>query len=78
MQKSVIMIIIGIVILAGGIGASIFLGQESPVPVAQPETSQTKETEIIPPTFDVVRVNHQGNAVMAGRAHPGSTVEVLQ
>jgi len=76
-QKSVIMIIVGIVILAGGIAASVFMGQESPAPVAQPETPQTKETEIIPPAFDVVRVNHQGNAVMAGRAHPGSTVEIL-
>ncbi|MBL4615952.1 MAG: LysM peptidoglycan-binding domain-containing protein, partial [Magnetovibrio sp.] len=32
---------------------------------------------IIAPSFDVVRVNPEGNAVMAGRAHPGSTVEIL-
>ena len=77
MQKSVIMVIMGIVILVGGIGASIFMGQDTPAPVIKPQQSETEKTEIIPPTFDVVRVNRKGNAVMAGRAHPGSTVEVL-
>lgn len=76
-QKSVLMILVGIAILAGGIGASIFVGQDTTTPATQPEQSTNKETEITPPTFDVVRVNHEGNAVMAGRAHPGSTVEVL-
>ncbi len=30
-----------------------------------------------PPTFDVVRVNPQGDTVIAGRAQPGSTVAIL-
>ncbi len=43
-------------------------GGESPVPVAEgPE----------PPTIDVVRVDHDGNSVVSGRAEPGSTVTIL-
>lgn len=30
----------------------------------------------VPPSFDVVRIDREGNAVMAGRAEPGSTVSI--
>ena len=83
MQKSVMIGVLGVVIVAVAVGLSIMLGDVEtppppPVQATQPDpTSQTQAEEIIPPSFDVVRVNPEGNAVMAGRAHPGSRVEVL-
>lgn len=82
MQKSVMIGVIGAVIVAVAVGLSIMLGDvETPAPAPQPQPDRAAPAEqaetIIPPTFDVVRVNPEGNAVMAGRAHPGSTVEVL-
>ena len=35
------------------------------------------EKKIVPPQFDVVRVNPRGDAVIAGRAEPGAKVTVL-
>ena len=32
---------------------------------------------LISPTFDVVRVNRKGDAVIAGRAYPGARVIVM-
>ena len=83
MQKSVMIGVLGVVIVAVAVGLSIMLGDVEtppppPVQAPQPDsTSQTQAEEIIPPSFDVVRVNPEGNAVMAGRAHPGSRVEIL-
>ena len=77
MQKSILMAIVGAAILAGAIGASVLIGQEQPAPPSAVQKTDKEIIKIIPPTFDVVRVNHEGNAVMAGRAHPGSTVEIL-
>lgn len=40
-----------------------------------PEKQMEPETQsLTPPSFDVVRVNPRGDAVIAGRAHPGSLV----
>lgn len=81
MQKSVIVGVLGVVIIAVAVGLSVMLGDsDAPVTEAQspkntPATAQVEK--IIPPSFDVVRVNPEGNAVMAGRAHPGSRVEIL-
>lgn len=42
------------------------------------ETPQTPEAPgAIPPSFDVVRIDQQGNTVMAGRAAPSATVDIL-
>jgi len=74
--------VLGAVIVAVAIGLSVMLGDvetlaptSSTAPASPPPAEQTES--IIPPTFDVVRVNPEGNAVMAGRAQPGSTVEIL-
>lgn len=84
MQKSVMIGVLGAVIVAVAIGLSVMLGDvdtpPAPPPTAKPEpapAAQSQAEEIIPPSFDVVRVNPEGNAVMAGRAHPGSRVEIL-
>jgi len=75
--------VLGVIIVAVAVGLSIMLGDVEtppppPVQATQPDpTSQTQAEEIIPPSFDVVPVNPEGNAVMARRAHPGSRVESL-
>ncbi|OEJ65113.1 LysM peptidoglycan-binding domain-containing protein [Magnetovibrio blakemorei] len=81
MQKSVIVGALGVVIIAVAVGLSVMLGDsdapmtEAQSPTTSPATAQVEK--IIPPSFDVVRVNPEGNAVMAGRAHPDSHVEIL-
>ena len=83
MQKSVMIGVAGAIIVAVAVALSILLGDvDTPPPAseAKPGTEATQEPqaeEIIPPSFDVVRVNPEGNAVMAGRAQPGSKVEIL-
>lgn len=80
MHKAVMIGVIGAVAVAVAVGLSIMLGKpDAPAPEPKPAQPQASEQieEIIPPTFDVVRVNPDGNAVMAGRAHPGSDVEIL-
>lgn len=82
MQKSVVIGVLGAVAVAIAVVLSLFLGDaEAPLPQTPPapatNTPAAAVETIIPPTFDVVRVNPEGNAVMAGRANPGSTVEVL-
>ncbi|RVU34707.1 LysM peptidoglycan-binding domain-containing protein [Hwanghaeella grinnelliae] len=68
-------------------------GQQSVQPSAQSQSASTSETGVAPPSgdsaqadkatdpnkpsFDVVRLSQQGDSVMAGRAKPGSTVEIL-
>ena len=47
-----------------------------PQPVTVPATKKESPGPV-PPTFDVVRVNPKGDAVMAGRAEPGNTVIVM-
>ncbi|MBL8708168.1 MAG: LysM peptidoglycan-binding domain-containing protein [Rhodospirillaceae bacterium] len=47
--------------------------------VANPAATEVAAAEpmLIPPSFDVVRVNPNGDAVIAGRATPGATVILL-
>jgi len=84
LQKSVMIGVLGVVVIAVAVGLSVMLGDvESPPPSppvkkTQQSSSPAQQTEdIIAPSFDVVRVNPEGNAVMAGRAHPGSRVDIL-
>ena len=83
MQKSVMIGVLGAVIVAVAVGLSVMLGDvETPPPAtaekAEPAPAPKAQVQdIIAPSFDVVRVNPEGNAVMAGRAHPGSRVEIL-
>lgn len=42
-----------------------------------PEINDVTGVDVITPSFDVVRITTEGNAVVAGRAAPGATVEIL-
>lgn len=44
---------------------------------AQPPTGEAEEAAAVPPSFDVVRVNPSGDAVIAGRAQPDAEVTIL-
>ncbi len=84
MNKPVIVAIVGIVVVALAIALNFVLdrGDEDrprPAPVAQTAPPPVKETAgIDAPSFDIVRVNPQGNTVIAGRAKPGSKVEIYE
>jgi hypothetical protein len=82
----------GLVVLAAAAGlalhertnvqapASAPAPQAAPPPqaAAQPQASAATPSPIQKPSFDVVRINPQGNAVMAGRAAPGSEVTIAE
>ena len=76
--------LIVLVLLALGDGALLLYlhygrHQAPPAPAAPP-AAQTPAPQAAsatpPPSFDIVRVDPQGNAVLAGRAMPGATVTV--
>ncbi|MBF0251949.1 MAG: LysM peptidoglycan-binding domain-containing protein [Alphaproteobacteria bacterium] len=86
MQKSVLIGVVGAVAVVVAVVLSMMLGDTDDAPPAPPtatanERPQTepaaKAERLVPPTFDVVRVNPDGNAVMAGRAHADSRVDIL-
>jgi nucleoid-associated protein YgaU len=65
------------VVALGAIAGLSYLGlrpQLQPTPPAPPPPAATNV--INPPSFDVVRVDPNGNTVLAGRAAPGATVTV--
>ena len=77
---------IGGTAVAAAIGVNVFLWQDevkvtltaTPTPAQAPaKTASPEITAETPPSFDVVRVDPGGNAVMAGRARPGSKVVIL-
>ncbi len=52
------------------------LNSSSPVATSPPIAPPSQINETIPPSFDVVRVTPNGNAVIAGRATPNSRVVI--
>lgn len=92
MSRSLLVAVIGLVIVAVAIGLNFLPGptpgptedeRRSPPGESRPaedrETTQpAKQARIAKPTFDVVRVNPEGDTVIAGRAEPGSTVVILE
>lgn len=73
-------IVIALLIIAFGFGGWYVYqnrGDLQPDPeVTEESDSQDPLPGIAPPTFDIVRVSRQGFATVAGRGHPGSTVEL--
>ncbi|HKY95624.1 MAG TPA: LysM peptidoglycan-binding domain-containing protein [Kiloniellales bacterium] len=51
--------------------------QAAAEPADEPAAAAPPAASVAPPSFDIVRVQKDGNAVVAGRAEPGSTVQLL-
>lgn len=87
MSRSLLVAIVGLVIVALAIVLNYLpvprTNAPSPPtangpPAQNPATSPPAEKRgILHPTFDVVRVNPEGDAVLAGRARAGSTVVIM-
>ena len=77
MSRSTLIAVAGIVVIAVAIGMSVWTKRhEAPAPAAV--TSQSAKTEQSNrPSFDVVRINAQGETVIAGRALPKAEVTIL-
>jgi nucleoid-associated protein YgaU len=58
----------------GAVGELTAEAPSASKPIGEPEESAAPK----PPSYDIVRVNPKGDAVIAGRAMPGSTVEILE
>jgi len=88
MSKSIFLSIIGAVIVAIAIGLSFILDSDDEALGPLPGTATIKaapgappapgadKADAVQPSFDVVRINPEGDTVMAGRAAPGATVRI--
>jgi LysM domain len=78
-----LLVLAGVVVLAGVAGLALRERTTVQAPANAPPSQATAQMQppaaapaIQKPSFDVVRINPQGNAVMAGRAAPGSEVTI--
>ena len=87
-NRPLIIGVIGVVLLAiGGLSGWLALRhaerEDHPRPVNPPaatapaQPAPSAATQVVPPSFDVVRINPTGDAVMAGRAAPNATVHIF-
>jgi nucleoid-associated protein YgaU len=71
----------GVVTVAVAVGIALYQGREESFAPPQPpagETAKPPSKATVPlPAFDVVRVDAEGHAVIAGRAEPASRVIIL-
>jgi nucleoid-associated protein YgaU len=58
------------------VGGLIYLGLKPDLQPTPPAPPPPAAATVTPPVFDVVRVDDQGNTVLAGRAVPGATVTI--
>ena len=88
MGKLTLLVIIGAVLLAVAIGLNSLIDWDgrwrdttAPPPAAS-SSSQLQAPQLarqpVAPSFDVVRVNPNGDAVIAGRATPGAEVTIME
>ncbi|MGH6953410.1 MAG: Ig-like domain-containing protein [Alphaproteobacteria bacterium] len=88
--RVIIVGIVGAVLVAAAVGVSYWTTENSggpqptapeaagEPPAAAPGEAPAEATEALaPPSFDVVRIGPEGNAVIAGRAPPHSVVTIL-
>ena len=52
-------------------------GTDRSKPIVQPDASDAKTADLLPPQFDLLRVEPDGSTVVAGRAKPGGKLEVV-
>lgn len=79
--RPTLLVLVGLVVLAGTVGFAL---RDRTINQAPPALSQAAVQPEAPapaapvqkPSFDVVRINPQGDTVMAGRAAPGSQVTI--
>jgi nucleoid-associated protein YgaU len=65
--------------LAAGRDVAQPMGQAQPAPAPTPTSLPTPATDApLVPSFDVVRVEPNGESVIAGRGAPGATIEMLR
>lgn len=89
-KRALAIAVVGAIVLAAALSFNFYLGREERIQTATPSTStpgaptpgmEPKAPAIAPrgnePSFDIVRVSPEGNAVIAGRTAPGSEVTVL-
>lgn len=79
MNKPIVIAAVGAVVVAVAIGWNVmeFQQESKPAPSDPAPAQQAEQAEDVHPTFDVVRVNPRGDTVIAGRAQPGASVEIL-
>ena len=86
LNKPLLIAAVGAVAVAGAIAVNVALlrdeaagtgGPGQPARQATAGAERAPATAVARPSFDVVRVDPNGDAVMAGRAPPGSTVVIL-
>ncbi|MEX0694953.1 MAG: LysM peptidoglycan-binding domain-containing protein [Rhodospirillales bacterium] len=90
-KTPVLLVVLGLAAIAAAIGLNEFTwreditaGNEQSEPASKPsadtetkaEQEQTTPSNV--PSFDVVRVNPEGDTVIAGKAPPGSEVRILE
>jgi hypothetical protein len=80
-SRPVILAIIGAIVVGLAIGMNYWSQQPDVTPeqtsagkAAKPKPAVSHSPRTLPPAFDVVRINPNGNTVIAGRARPGSVV----
>lgn len=88
MNRPLIIAAVGVLVVVLAIGLNYFSKQpkapdesvsvEPPVTAGSTPAEPTATQSVQPPTFDVVRVGPLGDAVMAGRAEPGSKVFIME
>lgn len=76
MKRPVVIAIIAAILIAGAVALNLTL-QKPEVRTASPASRTAQVPAAVKPSFDVVRIDAQGNTVMAGRAAPGATVVIL-
>ncbi|WP_417796313.1 Ig-like domain-containing protein [Terasakiella pusilla] len=91
-MRSIVLIAIGLIAVIAAVVLALFLDDEAPstptTPPASVEQTQQPTTpapvkqkdeksQNVRPSFDVVRINPEGDAVIAGRATPKASVEVI-
>jgi LysM repeat protein len=73
-NRPLLIAVIGVILVAAAIGLNYTL--QSPELAPRPP-SRAEKSGPVNPSFDVVRIDAQGNTVMAGRAAPGAVVTIL-
>lgn len=78
-KRPFIIIAAGLVVIAAAIVLAILYdrGNEAPVTARQEAQAPEPHQDIVPPSFDIVRINPSGDAVIAGRATPKAEVVLL-